>query len=372
MDMAFLGNIPTSSGLSSSSAMVVLSSLAAIEINGLEVGRKELVNLCGEGEWYVGTRGGAGDHAAMLFCRRDSICHLRFFPFEVTEYLPMPSGYDIVIANSMKSAHKAGEVLDAYNQTIAAYNMVLMMIKGAMADLEFSDELVEETLHLRDVNPDRIPLPDIYRIIRTLPTRASRAYVLEKFPEKSEEIGHIFRTHREPEEGYRTRAVALFGISECERGKMFAEILRAGKVEELGHLMFVEHNGDRVITHEGSKRIPWGNEVTDEMVDRLMEEASSSQEDIRSRSSLHFQSGGYGCSSPELDEMVDIARSVPGVLGAGLTGAGFGGCIRILVGSDSVPALLDALKTRYYDPRKLPLVAEVVQSVARAGVLGGE
>jgi galactokinase len=106
------------------------------------------------------------------------------------------------------------------------------------------------------------------------------------------------------------------------------------------------------------------------MVDHLIEDASSSCADIRARSSLHLQPGGYGCSSPELDEMVDIARSVLGVLGAGLTGAGFGGCIRILVARDSVPALLDALKTRYYDPRDLPLVAEVVQSVARAGVLG--
>ena len=179
MDMAFLGNVPTSSGLSSSSAMVVASSLAAIEINGLEVGREELVNLCGEGEWYVGTRGGAGDHAAMLFCRRDSICHLRFFPFEVTEYLPIPQGYEIVIANSMRSAHKAGEVLDAYNQTIAAYNMVLMMLRDVMGDLGFPGEMIEGTEHLRDVNPDRIPLVDIYRIIGALPARASRAHLLD-------------------------------------------------------------------------------------------------------------------------------------------------------------------------------------------------
>jgi len=91
-----------------------------------------LAELCGEGEWYVGTRGGAGDHAAMLFCKRESICHLRFFPFEVDRYLRIPEGYAILIANSLKSAHKAGAVLDAYNQTIAAYNMVLMLIKEAM------------------------------------------------------------------------------------------------------------------------------------------------------------------------------------------------------------------------------------------------
>jgi len=372
MDMAFLGNIPTSSGLSSSSAMVVVSSLAAIEVNGLSVEESELVNLCGEGEWYVGTRGGAGDHAAMLFCRRESICHLRFFPFEVTEYLPFPPGHDIVIANSMKSAHKAGEVLDAYNQTIAAYNMVLMMIKSAMADMGFSRDIIEGTRHLRDVNPERIPLVDIYRIIGSLPDRATRDYLRQKFEGMTEGIEHIFRTHREPGRGYRIRSVALFGVAECERGRRFADILGAGDVEELGRLMLIEHDGDRVVQNEGGLERPWINDLGDDRVRRLIEDSSSDDPRRLARARLHYQPGGYGCSSPELDEMVDIARSVPGVLGAGLTGAGFGGCIRILVRSESTAALIDALKSRYYDPRGLPSAAEVIQTVARAGVLGRE
>jgi galactokinase len=39
----------------------------------------------------------------------------------------------------------------------------------------------------------------------------------------------------------------------------------------------------------------------------------------------------YGVSSPELDEMVDAALALPGVFGARLTGAGFGGCTVNLV-----------------------------------------
>jgi galactokinase len=40
-------------------------------------------------------------------------------------------------------------------------------------------------------------------------------------------------------------------------------------------------------------------------------------------------------SSPELDQLVELARSLPGVLGARLTGGGFGGAIVALVRPDA-------------------------------------
>ena len=44
----------------------------------------------------------------------------------------------------------------------------------------------------------------------------------------------------------------------------------------------------------------------------------------------------FGISSPELDALVEIAAGVPGVIGARLTGAGFGGCTINLVRRDAV------------------------------------
>jgi galactokinase len=55
----------------------------------------------------------------------------------------------------------------------------------------------------------------------------------------------------------------------------------------------------------------------------------------------------YEVSGDELDMLVEIAQSVPGVLGARMTGAGFGGCTVNLVESDSVDAFIATVNEKY-------------------------
>lgn len=58
----------------------------------------------------------------------------------------------------------------------------------------------------------------------------------------------------------------------------------------------------------------------------------------------------YEVSSKELDALVDIAQTVPGVLGARMLGGGFGGCTMNLVKNAAVPALQAAVE-HYYPER---------------------
>jgi galactokinase len=58
----------------------------------------------------------------------------------------------------------------------------------------------------------------------------------------------------------------------------------------------------------------------------------------------------YQVSSPELDALVEIAWHVPGVVGARMTGAGFGGAAVALVQANAVDRLREAV-TRSYPPR---------------------
>ncbi len=73
----------------------------------------------------------------------------------------------------------------------------------------------------------------------------------------------------------------------------------------------------------------------------------------------------YDVSSPELDSLVEIARATPGVIGARLTGAGFGGCTINLVHREAVPALREAVLRDY--PARTGLTPRVFEVAASAG-----
>ena len=55
----------------------------------------------------------------------------------------------------------------------------------------------------------------------------------------------------------------------------------------------------------------------------------------------------YEVSTPELDTLVELTRSLPGCIGARLTGAGFGGCTVNLVETDHAEAFIQGLKDGY-------------------------
>ena len=73
----------------------------------------------------------------------------------------------------------------------------------------------------------------------------------------------------------------------------------------------------------------------------------------------------YEVTSPALDALVEIARSVDGVVAARMTGAGFGGCTINLVRPDAVGTLSDAIEARY--ERATGLHARVMPVGAAAG-----
>jgi galactokinase len=77
----------------------------------------------------------------------------------------------------------------------------------------------------------------------------------------------------------------------------------------------------------------------------------------------------YEVSSPELDALVEIASGVAGVVGARMTGAGFGGCTVNLVEAGAVDALRAAVASEYPARAGREAGFHVVDAVDGAGVV---
>lgn len=364
MNVMVSATIPRAAGLSSSSALVVASAEACIIINDLPISGMDFIDVCGYGEWYVGTRGGSGDHSAIKFGKPGCILHITSFPVTV-ETITLPRGYLIVLANSFLEAKKRVGARDTFNNRVASYIFGFMLIKKSFP------QHAERLRYLRDVTPSRLGVSEaeIYRILKSLPETAHREDILRLLPEHTKEILHTFRSHTEPPEGYRIRQVCLYGITECIRSDMAPPLLRAGDIESFGELINLSHDGDRVTKLVNGKRVKLENSYPDSKLDTLIGELNSGDPKRIERARLWRQPGGYNVSTPELDTLVDVARSVGGCLGAGLVGAGLGGSIVAIVREEQTQCLIDRLAREYYEPRGLPVAVEVLHPVGGSCIL---
>lgn len=319
MDMVSCGNIPVAAGLSSSSSIVVAVMEAVVALNCLNITDKEFIDLCGEGEWFVGSRGGAGDHAAMKCGRRGQIVHLGFKPFAVGESAKFSDRYAILVANSMTQAKKAEGSKDKFNAKVASYEFAFMLLKRAFPECELQE--------FRDLAKIR-PYSKLYRMLKTVPETMTRGGIKALLPEYKDSIEQIFSSHADPGV-YDLRGVALYGISECARSEACMEALNDGDYVRLGEMMKISHNGDRKT----------GLHVTDAMLDELAD----------ANTEFALQYGAYDCSTERIDGLCDLLNATDGVLGSELVGAGLGGCVIALVEKAKAESIIEVLNREYYD-----------------------
>ena len=329
MDIVCGGEVPVAAGLSSSSSIVVAVAEALVALNSLNMPVQTFVDLCGEGEWFVGSRGGAGDHAAIKCGRPGRITHLNFKPFSIGHSAPFSPDYAIIVANSLEQAKKSEGARDRFNANVAAYEFAFLLIRRAFPERPLAV--------FRDLAAVR-PFAQIYRMLRILPESVTRAELRDLLPESGRRLDELFATHADPG-SYRLREVALFGISECARSAAFMDVLVSGDYPHLGAMMKTSHNGDRVSPAP----------ITDERLGAL------AVGDV----DVSLESGGYACSTKRIDGLCDLLDSTPGVLGSQLVGAGLGGCVVALVEKKRASAVIDVLNKSYYDANGLPHSAAV-------------
>ncbi len=321
MDVMVSGTIPVAAGLSSSSSLVVATAEAFSALNCLNMPDRQFVDLCGEGEWFVGSRGGAGDHAAMRCSKEGRITHLNFKPFSIGKSVPFPDGCSVIVADSLEQSKKSEGSRDKFNARVAAYEFALMLVKRLFPDktlVEFRDLV---TCGSAD---------ETKAMLAAMPPKVTRAALLAMLPESHARLNEVFATHADPGE-YDLYGTALFGVSEIARAAIAPELLAAGDVKTFGRMMKISHDGDRV---SGTPMPKKGGTLTEEC-------------------------GAYACSTPRIDALCDMMNATEGVLGSELSGAGLGGCVLILVERDRTSAVMDKLNHEFYDRLGLPRSAFV-------------
>ncbi|XP_065727278.1 N-acetylgalactosamine kinase isoform X3 [Phocoena phocoena] len=100
------GNIPPSSGLSSSSALVCCAGLVTLTVLGMNLSKVELAEICTKSEHYIGTEGGGMDQSISFLAEEGTAKLIEFSPLRATD-VKLPSGAVFVIANSCVEMNKA-------------------------------------------------------------------------------------------------------------------------------------------------------------------------------------------------------------------------------------------------------------------------
>lgn len=135
-DIVFASDLPSASGMSSSSALMI--AIAAMlgrlaRIHEREEWRRNVQDAQAEAGYYaclengmsfgelagdsgVGTHGGSEDHAAIVCGRPGELSAWRFVPILHVDNVRIPDEWQLVIASSGVAARKTGEARGAYNR----------------------------------------------------------------------------------------------------------------------------------------------------------------------------------------------------------------------------------------------------------------
>jgi N-acetylgalactosamine kinase len=276
----------------------------------------QFVDLCGEGEWFVGSRGGAGDHAAMRCSKAGHIVHLNFKPFSIGKSVAFPSSCSVIVADSNELSKKSEGSKDKFNARVAAYEFAFMLIKRQFPEktlVEFRDIAFSGTSE------------EVKRMLSSIPAKTTRSELLKLLPESHEKLKEIFSSHADPGE-YDLYGTALFGVSEILRAAIAPKLLDGREFVQFGDLMKISHDGDRISGIPAEKK----------------------------GTGLEYECGAYACSTQRIDALCDLMNSTDGVLGSQLAGAGLGGCVLILVENDKAESVLKRLNEEFYDRLNLP------------------
>lgn len=252
-EVLFKSSVPLSAGMSSSAALEMAFCMALKQLAGIDLPLPEWARVGQSVEnVYLGLKSGLLDQFSSLYGKKDSFILCDFRSVEVLKTVTMPSGWKIVVANTMV---KHNLVESDYNQRRESCERATKVIQGKFPQVKT----------LRDVS----------------------SAMLEECKSILDHTDYLRAKHV---------------VGEDERVMKGVELLESGKVEEFGALWFQSHESSRDC---------------------------------------------FENSCPELDVLVELAHTIPGCVGARLSGGGFGGISIHLVRESEAQNYCERLAAAY-------------------------
>ncbi|KAG2756799.1 Galactokinase [Suillus brevipes Sb2] len=352
VDILVTGNVPPGSGLSSSAAMVVSSTLAFLAVNGIFDGENaptkgELVNIAMENERRVGVNSGGMDQSASVIALPGSALYVSFVPSLRAEPIVLPRDAVFVCANSLVVSNKAESAKHQYNlrvaETLAAARLLSHYL-NLQVDSTDGGNVKRRPVTLREVLARK---SGFYR-----DEQDAQLEDLVQLQKGLVDILGIAMDYLLPKSGDRTdisldEMIDKSGLDEAEFRKMY---LSGVDVETTNFELYLRarhvfEEALRVLEFREVCLAEGGNEEFKlQTLGKLMND---------SYDSCHMQ---FDCSHPKLNDLVRVARSFGEVetgrgkgriYGSRMTGAGWGGCTVSLVHREDVEAFIMHVKKGY-------------------------
>ncbi|KZT53529.1 galactokinase gal [Calocera cornea HHB12733] len=354
INMLVTGSVPAGSGLSSSAAMVVASTLSFLVMNDVLHGvtKGELVGLAMENEKRVGVNSGGMDQAASVICTPSSALYITFHPALSSSPVSIPGTHPsavLVITNSLVVSDKALSAKVNYNlrvvETLVAARVLARALGVRVGDREKVTlrEVVGRWAGEEqgaDMGPERLQraleqlLGEADRILGAGHGRdgLSHAEMVAASGLEEAAFHELYLSWVEVEATrFRLWARAKHVLSESLRVLQFRRVCLAHSSSPA--------QSTSTGTSTSTEPQPHGEGLLKEL-GRLMNESQESC------------SGLFDCSCAELDALTRLAREA-GAYGSRLTGAGWGGCAVSLVAEPDVPAFIEKIHTSFGPYQKL-------------------
>ncbi len=217
--------VPRGAGLSSSTALTVAMAMTLCTVAGWRLTAEEMIRLCSDSEWYVGTRGGIMDQFASIFGQRGHALFLDCRPASGGYYhyqaLPLPQGYQLLVVDSgVHHENARGE----FNQRVAACRAAVGLLRRDYPGMT----------HLRDVQavPWEQLDPSLPEVITTRQLQESGIH-LGEIP------GLVI------DAPLRVRACARHVWTENQRVIHAVDALESNDIRGLGQLLIEAHQSAR-------------------------------------------------------------------------------------------------------------------------------